>query len=271
MAIHTQAFKDRHAAQDWRLIQAFDEIESSYGEIVSIRAKRKSIRKWGSRTTVGTGIETLETAQGSETSETFVSTNAITTVVSTSASDTQVLQLYEGQTISGGNASFALENDGITLTGNTPVTLPTALFRATRARLASPAVGTIAFYEGGTRTDANTHLTVPPGDIQSQKASTTISSVDYWIITGATGSVLEKTSSWAAFRIEIKPITASNYYPITQWVGVSDASGTRSILDTGDPYLIVPTNHDVRLAVTANTANVDVAGGMIGVLAKVIG
>lgn len=273
MATYAQWYSDKYDNDDWRLRQAFDEIEATYTKQVSISAKRKSLRKWGERTTVGTGIETLMTAQGSETSETLVSTNAITTVVSTSASDTQTLKFYEGHTISGTDATFLFEDnggDGITLTGTTPVVLPTAAFRTNRARLSSVAVGTIAFYEGGTRTDANTHLTISPGDIQSQKASTTISSQDYWLITGATLSVLEKTGAWAQGRIEIKPITDANFFPITQWSGASDASGTVDILGPDGPFLIVPANHDVRISIKANAAGVDVAGGIIGVLAEAV-
>lgn len=247
-------------------------VSANYSDTVSIDDKNKDLRKWGARTTVGTGIETLITASGSETEETLLSSNGITTVVSSSSSDTQDIVFYEGHTISGSDATFLQETNGgagITLTGTTPVTLPTAVFRASRAGLESPAAGSIYFYEGGTRTDANTHLIIPSGEIQTQKASTTISSADYWFITGARASVLEKTGAWAQFRIEIKPITSVYFYPLTEWVGASDASGTINLLEPEDPWLIVPKNHDVRMAVQANAANVDVAGGMTGVLAGV--
>lgn len=35
------------------------------------------------------------------------------------------------------------------------------------------------------------------------------------------------------------------------------------------PLLVAPPNHDVRIAVKANTAGASVAGGMIGHLAKI--
>lgn len=75
------------------------------------------------------------------------------------------------------NSTLDLVVDGSTvaaLGSTTPVTLPTALFRSSRARLASPAAAAIYFYEGGTRTNTNTHLVIPAGEIQTQKASTTI-------------------------------------------------------------------------------------------------
>lgn len=273
MATYQDWYSDKFHNEDWRLRQALDEIEAVDAQKASISAKRKSLRKWGRRSLVGTSIETLMTAQGSELAETYVSTNAITTVVSTSASDTQTLKFYEGHTTDGTDATFLFEDnggDGITLTGTTPVVLPTAAFRANRARLSAAAVGTIAFYEGGTRTNANTHLTIPPGEVQSQKCATCISSSDHWIITGATGSVLEKTGAWAQFRIETKPISGSVFYPATQWIGVTDSSGTRGLIEATDPFLIVPPNYDVRIAVAGNAANVDVAGGIIGVLAQTV-
>ena len=270
MATYSDWYSDKFHNEDWRLRQALDEIEAVDAQKASISAKRKSLRKWGRRSLVGTSIETLMTAQGSEIAETYVSTNAITTVVSTSASDTQNITLYEGHTFSGGDAAFVAVTTTVALTGTTPVTLPTALARANRARLSSAAVGTIAFYEGGTRTNANTHLTIPPGEVQSQKCSTCISSNDHWIITGATGSVLEKTGAWAQFRIETKPISGSVFYPATQWIGVTDSSGTRGLIEATDPFLIIPPNYDVRIAVAGNAANVDVAGGIIGVLAQTV-
>lgn len=259
----------------YRMREVIDRIREAEGVRVSVSGKAKDLTKWGRRSVVGTGIETLMTTLGSETQETLVSTNAITTVVSTSGSDTQNITLTEGHTVSGGDASFY--NFGIggdspyALNGTTPVTIPTALFRSTRARCASPAVGDIHFYEGGTRTAANTHLTIPAGEVQTQKASTTISAVDYWILTGGTGSVLEKTGAWAQFRIERKPLADTYFYPMSQWVGASDASGTVPLIAPDGPFKYIPANHDSRIAVQANTANVDVAGGLVGVLAIIEG
>lgn len=114
------------------------------------------------------------------------------------------------------------------------------------------------------------HLVIPAGEIQSQKAQTSISAQDYWIITGATGSVLSKTAAWAQFRLEIKPVSETYFYPITQWIGVSDSSGTVPMIGAADPFAIVPANHDVRLVCQANQASTSVAGGFEGYLASII-
>lgn len=63
---------------DPRIAHAIDVVRSDYLDIVSVAAKNKDLRKWGFRTTVGTGIEALLTTQGSETEETLLSTNGIT-------------------------------------------------------------------------------------------------------------------------------------------------------------------------------------------------
>ena len=45
------------------------------------------------------------------------------------------------------------------------------------------------------------------------------------------------------FRIEAKPVADTYYFPLTQWVGVSDASGTVDLLD-GNEFVIIPKNYD---------------------------
>ena len=251
-----------------RVSQAINEILETYGEVVSVDAKKKSLLKYGVRTTVGTSWETLSTASGSELQETYVTGNSIVNVVSSSASDTGTIK-YEYHTISGGETTFGVSGN-VTLQGTTPVTLPTAAFRTSRAYNTgtNALVGNIYFYETGSRTDANTHLIIPAGEQQTQKASTTISSQDYWIVTNVTLSVLSKTSAYAEGRLEVKPVGTTYWRPIGQNFACSDASGTIQIQK--EPFLIVPSNYDVRIAVKTNTANVVVAGGFNGYLASVV-
>lgn len=262
---------------DPRLAQAIDEIYGDYGVRVSVSTKRKSLRKWGYRAVAGTGTEVVSTLVGSETTIPSITTNGVTTVISTSTSDTQNIKFYEGHSVSGTDLTFRKYSTEFALMGRTPVTLPLALRDVTRARLSAPANGTIAFYEGGDTTngdpddDTEIHLIIPPGDIQSQKGQTSLSSTDYWIVTGVTGSVLSKTAAWAQFRLEVKPFTDAYFYPIMQWFGVKDSSGTVQGIGPSDPYAIVPANHDVRIVTQANTAGVVVAAGFQGFLAEVIG
>lgn len=253
--------------------QAINEIQSEYTDDVSVDVKAKGLIKFGRNESVGTSRTEITTLPGTEVEETYVSSNAITTVVSISTSDTQTLSLLEGHTISGSDLTFIKQTD-ITLTGQTPVTLPTALARCTRGRLSAPANGTISFYQGGSidagvpDDDNQVHLIISQGEMQTQKGSTSISSVDYWIITSFTVSVLEKTASFVDARIEKKSISDTYFHPICQSVGAASSSGTVQIHFA--PYLVVPKNHDVRVTAVANTTGIDTAAGIMGYLAKVI-
>lgn len=248
-------------------------VYNTYGDHVSVLNKLKPLRKWGSNENVGTSITTIMTLPSGVIQETYVSTNSITSVSSDSTSDTMDIDFYEGHTRSGSDLTFIIENTNTTLTGRTTASLPTAVNRLNRVRLTAPAVGNIYFHEGGATTNgtpndlSTVHLMLAPGDIQSEKSSTAISSVDYWFITNATASVLEKTSAWAQCRIEEKGIDDTYFYPVTQWVGISDSSGTVSLIASQNPVIVVPKNYDVRLACKANTAGIYIAGGMIGYLA----
>ena len=249
----------------YEIAQAINEIYSTYGDTVSVENKKKSLLKFGARTTVGTTWETVMNAQGALTEEVLLSTNGITTVVSSSASDTQPI-VYEYHTISGGNLTFGVGT--VTLNGTTPVTLPVACARANRAynNDSSALVGNIYFYEGGTRTDANTHLMIPAGAQQTQKAATAISQYDYWIISNVSINVLSKVTKYAEARLEVRQVGKSYWRPLTQTFSATDSTGT--INYHFEPYRIVPQNYDVRLAVRTNTSGVDVSGGFSGFLAN---
>lgn len=259
----------------YAVMQALRQISDTYGDTALV--KPKPLRKFGRNEAVSTARTTIMTLPTGIAAETLPTTNAITTMVSSSASDTQNLTLLEGHTVSGTDLTFTASTTATALTGLTGAALPVSLTRATRARLASPAVGDIYFYEGGAVTSGvpndltTVHMMIPAGEIQTQKCSTAISSQDYWIITSFTAGLLEKVGSWAQARIEIKPWTSPStaFYPVTEWVAVSDASGSRDLIKPGDPAVIVPPNHDVRVSSSANTTGVDVVAGISGWLALI--
>lgn len=261
---------------DPAIAYAIQKVYADYGDKVSVSAKRKDLRKWGENANVGTAGAAIMTLPSSETQETLIGTNGITHISSDNAGDTMDIDFYEGHTVAGSNLTFKNEQTDTTINGQSSVALPTALCRATRARLSAPAAGNIYFHENGTLSSGvptdptEIHMIIPAGEMQTQKASTAVSSQDYWFITGATASVLEKTASWAQVRIEIKHFQDTYFVPVTQWIGVSDASGTVNIIGENDPILIIPKNYDVRLFAKSNTAGIYVAGGMQGPLAKVI-
>ena len=255
---------------------AQERILESFGDRVSIISRRKSLRKWGRNENVGTSKSVIMTLPGSETEETLPTTNAITAVSSSSNSDTQNIILVEGIYISGSDYIFDADTSTQTLTGRTDITLNQALFRANRARLSSPAVGDIYFHEGGATTngvpddDTTVHMMIPAGETQTQKASTAISSNEYWIITQITASILEKTASYAQFRIEYKPFNDTSFYPLMQWIAVSSQGGAR-IVDLSDSTpIIIPKESDVRMVAIADGASTDCSGGISGYLATVL-
>lgn len=262
---------------DFRVAQAIRTIKETYNVDVSVEQKKKNLLKFGTHTSIGTGWETLAEMQDSETEETFVSTNAITHAISTASTDAGKTLNLEYHTVSGSDATFGVQ--AVTLNasnGQTAAALTTPCFRANRAYNTSSTalVGNIAFYEGGSVTsgkpnvDSSVHLLLTAGDQQTQRAATTISANDYWIITNISLSVTEKSQSWAEARLEAKPIATTYWRPITQNFSANDSSGTTELLK--DPFIVVPANYDVRLAVRCNSASISVSGGFNGMLASVI-
>ena len=76
-------------AQNPWIEQAIDEIYSTYGDVVSVSEKRKSLNKFGRTSNADAGVKTtVATFQDAIVNETFATTNSIDYAVSTSTSDT---------------------------------------------------------------------------------------------------------------------------------------------------------------------------------------
>ena len=84
-------------------------------------------------------------------------------------------------------------------------------------------------------------------------------------ITSYECSVLERTNSYMECTLEIRQ-KGGVFLPVDT-VEASDSAGGKH---TFDPFLIVPTNSDVRLVATANSAGIDVSGSIQGYLASVM-
>lgn len=264
-------------SEDHRVQHAIDVIKDQYSVNVSVDYKKKDLLKFGTRTTVGTDWETLMSVlkpSGTQTKETFVTDNDITHLISSNSGDTGTVKV-EYHTVDGnGDTTFGVQE--VTLTGQTAAPLSTAAFRISRMYNtgSSALVGDIYAYEGGAttsgvpNTETEIHARIEAGEQQTQKGQTTVSSLDYWIITNLSVSVTEKTGAWVEARLESKPVAQAYWRPISQNFAATDSSGTTQLQK--EPLLIVPANYDVRLVIRANAANVDVAGGFNGYLAKVI-
>lgn len=249
--------------------QAKRVIFAMYGDRVSLEAKNKDLLKFGHHAAVQTSGTTLMTLPTGIYNETFVSTNIITSLISSSAADTEDV-IIEGHTISGGVFTFVVQT--ATLTGQSVVTLGTPLARASRIYNSNgePLIGVISVCENDTYSsgvpdiDTGVHLQIRAGMQQSEKASTTISNIDYWVITSFYADMLEKTSASADVDLEIRLVGKV----FRQHADVSCSTNHRAPQPIA-PYLIIRPNSDVRLVARAGANGKDVAGGIMGSLLSV--
>lgn len=263
---------------------AINEIASTYGDTVSVQSKKKSLNKFGRRTGLTTTESTIMGLQGSEIHETLVTTNLIDSIVSSSTSDTSQTIVVEGHTIdASGNLTFVTQEAA--LNGRTEVTLTTPLARCTRAYIkagsfASPAatnVGVISVYDntagitaGVPNTAAATKLRIEIGRNQSDKGATSISSTDYWVLTGAnlTGGKAGGSATFITARIQIKDTKGGVWRPLGSEIACQVDGGTT--IEPFQPYRIVPKNHDVRLVAYTDTNTATASGEIQGFLASVL-
>lgn len=254
---------------------AIRRIEADYGDRVSVNAKQKLLLKFGRNPNVGsdsTGYTVWYTGLD-QPHETYAAanTNSIDSISSSSTSDTNKEVTIEGHTESGGNKTFVVQT--ATLNGQTRVALSTALNRLTRIYNSGTTnlVGNVYGYENtaisaGKPVDTTKiHITLPAGKNQSQKASTSLSSVDYWIVNTMNAAMLEKASGFADVAIQIRQ--NGFVFREVEDVACSDANDGNFEFR---PYLIVPKNSDVRLVAISDSMSRDVSGSIQGYLAKVI-
>lgn len=238
------------------LAHALSVIRDTYGAVCYY--KPKTLSKFGRFETLGTSYETVQEQGGSET---YLTDNLIDTVVSSNAGDTQIVGI-EGHTIDGsGNLTFVAQN--ATLNGTTNVTLTTPLARSARIvnRGSASFAGTVKVIDA----DAPSVIYVQAGGTynRSQKAATSISQIDYWVITAVSGYVEKKTTAQADFSLQQR-LTSG----VTQELfGFTTASASPGAVIKLDPPIIIPSNSDVAIAARASTTNVEVIARIDGYLA----
>ena len=238
------------------------EILSTYGDIVSVSKKAKSLRKFGQNRALATGVKELISEQGGM--EILPSSNLINEVVSTDASDTQEIKI-EGHILNGSDFTFVIQT--VTLTGTTPVSI-TPMARASRLinNNATDFAGTITVYQSIAGT---IHLKVAGtlGENQSLKCATTISSVDYWIVTGLIASVNKGNAAKVDFEFQYKEL-GKTWRTISLPFTVE--SGNTSVQSIEGEYFIIPKNYDVRIVATASLANTRASAEIVGKLAIIV-
>ena len=264
--------RKNYEVPDARLVQAEREIYQTFGDVVSIDAKAKSLIKFGKSAPLTTGsLQTVWTVGGNET---YVSTNVIDSISSSSALDLEEIYI-EGHTVSGTgrDQQFTFVTQRVTLNGQTRVALPVPLARVSMAYNdnGTSLVGRVAIYENTALTNgiptnvSKIHIDIPLGLQESFKAATTFSDTDYYILTGGFGSVSLKQDGAADFYLEIREPGK-----VFRQVAGTSATNAGSWVINLDPAVIIPRNCDVRVRVETSANNVVVFGSFQGYLAKVV-
>lgn len=261
-------------------------IFKTYGDVVSIEKKGKTLNKFGRNLAVGNSYETIAEFQSTTANESFVTTNLVDSIVSSSTSDTTQTITIEGHTVdAAGNMTFVIQD--AVLAGQTPVTLTTPLARATRISVKSsgtfgttPAalVGVVSVYDntdgqtsGVPTTAAATKILIQSGETQSAKCSTTISSNDYWLINTFTAGVGNSGGSAAriTFRMEARDIkNGGAWKPLGGELVIPADLGSSEIMYIAP--LIIPKNHDWRVVAKTNANTAEVFAEALGVLAAIV-
>ncbi len=251
------------STRDYWTEYAIKEISSTYSDTVAV--KNKTLLKFGAIDSLGTSEEMIWQQGGIET---LIATNAIDTVSSSDAGDTQDVTI-EGHTISGSDLTFVTQS--ATLNGQTKVVLTTALARASRIynNGNTDFAGNIYVYEDDTitagvpQTAAKVHLKTARN--QSLKAATSISSVDYYLITNFHGSVNKKTTGIVDFRLQIR-----RSGKVFRDVVLGSSASTGGNLDLEfKPYIIAPKNSDIRITGTGSTTNIAASAWINGLLSLI--
>ena len=276
---------------DFWLEHAIDTIAGNFGDRVSVLKKNKDLLKFGRSDQVNntTGGTSIMISPPSVKHERDLYANDIDKVSGTVAGDGSSVLTVEGHTYSNGDLTFVVQD--VTLAANpttTAATLSTPLARCTRAYLkpsgtaGSPPTdltGAIYFYDdnggavtisGGVPSDLTyVHMMIRAGQNNTEKAATTISSTDYWIITGAYANLISKqTGAYADVRMEIRDIKNGGSWRTLFDMTVSASGG--DAFRTGYPYIIIPKNHDVRFVGLGDSAtDRSVVAGMFGALATI--
>lgn len=243
---------------------------------VTLEAKNKDLLKFGRNTAVSTAATgyTIWATGADNAHETYVAanTNSIDSISTSTVADTSISFTVEGHTEAGGNKTFVTQTATTdAASGRTRVALSTPLNRVTRAYNsgAVEATGPVFFYENtaltsGKPTDTTKiHLTIPAAMTQSKKASTSLSSVDYWVVTSFFADVLTKTGTVIA-DVSLQIRLSGKLFRTR--ATLSSTNSMRGVFEF-KPYLIIPPNSDVRL-VAVGSASSDVAGGIEGALLK---
>jgi hypothetical protein len=271
---------------------AIHDIKSDYGDTVSILEKNKNLVKFGrseqvDNTAGGTSIMTLPSGVRHEAD---IYENLIDSVSSSNVADAGKTLVVEGHYFNG-NDDLVFHVQDVTLDATNPTTTAAALSqplgRTTRAYLKNSGVfgspqsdlqGDIYFYDdtggvtlsgGVPSVPAQVHMMIRAGQNKTEKACTSVSAEDYWIVVGVYADMLDKaTSASAELALETRDVKNGGVF-LKQFDLKCSHSG--SAFRVSEPYIVVPKNYDIRLIGIGDSAGArSVSAGIFGVLAKVV-
>jgi hypothetical protein len=273
------------------LQRAIDRIYSDYGDVVSTIAKgEKALNKFGRTNNASSDLSTVMQLAGTEDNETYAATDSIDSAVCTDNSFTGDISIEGHRNISS-NLVFQVPsvagNNALTMTGNTPKSLGTSLARATRGVIVTNdalAEGQFIYiYDSAVATtapsgipsdDTAVKLIIPGGRYrQSQKASTSVSSTDYWLVKKWYASIGANKTATAEAYLQIRNPFTDEFRTIDEFF-LSDQQPKPPPAEYDD-YLIIPKNHDVRVVVitvgSSPASAVTITSRLQGILALVTG
>ena len=241
------------------LALALNEIKRTYNVDATLVGKGKTLHKWGFN--AGSANATWETVQDSGGTETLLAANSITVADSTSASDTMTLQVEGHYLDASDNLIFHVQT--VTLTGTTAVALSQPLARCSRmfVTVGAAAVGTVTVNAGEGGTAYNRILATSS---TSEKAATSISYRDYFLLTEFGSSVLGNNNAAARFRLQTKPV-GGVWRTIARW----SLKGDNTDYDRGtqSPLVVIAPNTDIRIQSNASSAATEISAHFDGYFA----
>ena len=259
---------------DGRLVQAEREIQATFGDVVSIDKKAKSLLKFGKSAELSS--DTMETVWSLGGHETYVQDNLIDSIVSSGAADNEEIYI-ECHTVegTGTDQKFTFLTQTVTLNGQNRVPLPTPVARVSTAynNNGTELTGSVYVYQETPLTNGvpqdltKVHEHIPQGFQQSFKAATTFSNEDYYVLTGGFGSVSNKQAASVDFYLEVR--AAGKIFRQGAAISASSTGGSWDL--NLDPCIIIPKNADIRITCETSTQGAVVFGSFKGYLAKVIG
>lgn len=248
--------RKNYEVPDARLVQAEREVYATYGDVVSIDLKAKTLLRFGKTGTMTLNEQTVWTLGGHEN---YLTNNLITHISSSSALDTQLIRLECHVIDANGNFTFRVQF--VSLQGQTSVALPTPVARVSSANNVNShdLVGRVFVYEStptfaGVPSDiTKVHIDIPAGKNQSFKAATTFDNETYAFVTMGFGGVGNKQTANVEFLLEVRP--KGGVFQAGAAIVAGSTSGNFNI--NLDPVAIIPKNADVRVVAISDNAGAE--------------